>query len=479
MVARPAALMLQGTGSDVGKSLIAAGLCCAFRRRGLGVRPFKPQNLSNNAAVTADGGEIGRAQALQARACGVEPVSDMNPVLLKPQGAGCQLIVQGQVWGAASAGGDLRPILLPRVLQSFHRLAAAADLVVVEGAGSAAELNLRAADIANMGFAEAADVPVVLIADVERGGTIAAIVGTHALLSEAERRRVKGYIVNKFRGDPALFAAAVEIIGQRTGWTCFGIVPWFTEAASLPDEDVMALENMPDPANGPLGVVVPRLPHIANFDEFDPLAAEPWVALRFAMPGRPLPEADLIVLPGSKATISDLAFLRAEGWDIDILAHVRRGGRVLGICAGYQMLGRMVRDPYGIEGEVAEASGIGLLDVETIIGRHKTLRHVVGHDAHDRPLRGYEMHMGTTTGPDTARPLLHIDGRGEGAVSADGRVAGCYVHGLFAADDWRRWYVGVDSAVTYEAMVEGVLDRLAQHLESHLDVAALLAVARA
>ena len=485
---RKPAVMLQGTGSDVGKSLLAAGLCRLFARRGLAVRPFKPQNMSNNAAVTEDGGEIGRAQALQARACGVTPNSHMNPVLLKPQSeTGAQVVVQGKVLANATARDyyALKASLLPKVLDSFRHLEAQADLMVVEGAGSAAEVNLRAADIANMGFAEAADVPVVLVADIDRGGVIAAIVGTHALLPDSERARLKGYVINRFRGDPALFAPAVEIIRTRTGLDCLGIIPWFAEAALLPAEDAASLTGRSSSGDG-FKIVVPRLSRIANFDDFDPLAAEPDVRLEMVAPGRPLPlDADLIILPGSKSTIADLDFLRIQGWDIDLKAHLRRGGHVLGICAGYQMLGRSISDPLGVEspaGSVAE--GLGLLDLETVMAGDKVLTEISGTDAHGLPVRGYEMHMGRTTGADTARPMLMLGGQPDGASTADGRVAGCYLHGLFASDPFRsaflaRFRPGRSGGLAYDAQVDAVLDRLADHLESHLDIKRLWAIAEA
>jgi adenosylcobyric acid synthase len=505
------ALMLQGTGSDVGKSLIVAGLGRAFTRRGLKVRPFKPQNMSNNAAVTVDGGEIGRAQALQARACGVAPTSDMNPVLLKPQSEGmAQIVVSGRVHGPASARDyrALAPSLLPVVLAAFGRLAAAADLVLVEGAGSPAEVNLRAGDIANMGFAEAADVPVALIGDIERGGVIAQLVGTHALLSAGERTRLVGYIVNKFRGDITLFDGGITTIGVRTGLECFGVVPYFADAALLPAEDSMALRRTVAPTPtlprmrgredrcasggrvGALGeservrIAVPLLPRIANFDDLDPLRIEPEVELVFVRPGEPLVrDAALIILPGSKVTLSDLAFLRHQGWDIDLLAHRRQGGQILGICGGYQMLGRRIADPDGIEGPPGEMAGLGLLDIETVLGHGKRLAEVAGHDvASGTPVRGYEMHLGVTTGPDLERPMLELGDRPDGAVSADGRVAGCYLHGLFASDPFRRAFLArlgaAAGTVAYDQTIETVLDGLADHLERHLDLAALLAAAR-
>ncbi len=487
---KPAALMLQGTGSDVGKSLLTAGLARAYTRRGLAVRPFKPQNMSNNAAVTADGGEIGRAQALQARACGVAPSVHMNPVLLKPQTEhGAQVVVQGKVHGTAAARDyqALKASLLPAVLDSFARVGAGADLVLVEGAGSPAEVNLRAGDIANMGFAEAADVPVVLIGDIDRGGVIASIVGTWTLLPEAERARLAGIIINKFRGDVSLFDEGLAVIGRETGLACFGVVPYFAEARALPAEDALGVEGtpVPDARNGALKIAVPVLSRIANFDDLDPLLAEPDVAVDFVRPGTALPgDADLVVLPGSKATLADLAFLRAQGWDIDLAAHLRRGGQVLGLCGGYQMLGRSLRDPDGLEGAPGEAQGLGLLEVETELSGDKTLVQVAGKEiASGEAVRGYEMHVGATQGPDLARPMLELSGRPEGAVSADGRVMGCYLHGIFAADGFRHAFLSrlrdrEISGVAYESGIERTLDLLAEHLEAHLDLDALLKAAR-
>ncbi|MGF1592840.1 MAG: cobyric acid synthase [Kiloniellaceae bacterium] len=482
--------MLQGTGSDVGKSLLAAGLCRAFTRRGLAVRPFKPQNMSNNAAVTADGGEIGRAQALQARACGVPPTTDMNPVLLKPQSeTGAQVVVQGRVWGNAKAREyqALKGELLPKVLESFRRLGEQADLLIVEGAGSPAEVNLRQGDIANMGFAEAADLPVILVADIDRGGVIASLVGSHAVLSEAEARRVAGYVVNKFRGDVSLFDEGLAIITARSGWPSLGVVPFFPDAAKLPAEDAVALSRAAVAGDRAIKVAVPQFARIANFDDLDPLIAEPDVAVDFVAPGRALPgDADLVILPGSKATLADLAFLRAQGWDIDLAAHLRRGGRLLGICGGYQMLGRRVADPQGIEGPAgAAAEGLGLLEVETVLTGEKALQEVRGrHLESGAAVRGYEMHVGVTGGPGLARPFLDLDGRPEGAVSDDGQVAGCYLHGLFADDGFRGAFLGTlkeraGSGLAYEALVEATLDRLAAHLESHLDLDRVLAIAGA
>ena len=483
------AIMIQGTGSDVGKSLLVAGLCRAFTRRGLAVRPFKPQNMSNNAAVTADGGEIGRAQALQARACGVAPTTDMNPVLLKPQSEiGAQVVVQGKILGNARARDyqAMKADLLPKVLESFRRLGQQADLIVVEGAGSPAEVNLRAGDIANMGFAEAADLPVVLVADIDRGGVIATLVGSHAVLAPAEARRVAGYVVNKFRGDVSLFDEGLAIITARTGWPSLGVLPFFPDARKLPAEDAVALSRAEAAEGRAIKVAVPQLARIANFDDLDPLIAEPDVAVDFVEAGRALPgDADLVILPGSKATLADLAFLREQGWDIDLAAHLRRGGRVLGICGGYQMLGRTLADPDGIEGSAGEtAPGLGLLAVDTVLTGDKALKAVHGtHLESATPVHGYEMHVGVTEGPGLTRPLLDLDGRWEGALSEDGQVAGCYLHGLFAADGFRTAFLGglkarATSGLAYDAQVEAVLDRLAAHLEAHLDLDRVLAIAQ-
>jgi len=482
-----AAVMIQGTGSGVGKSLMVAGLCRALARRGLSVRPFKPQNMSNNAAVTADGGEIGRAQALQARAARAAPSALMNPVLLKPQtDQGAQLVLEGRLAGTVSAAQyqAMKRELLPRVAACFRTLAAGADIVLVEGAGSAAEVNLRASDIANMGFAAALEIPVVLVGDIDRGGVIAALVGTHALLEDGERALLAGFIVNKFRGDAALFTPALDIIAARTGMAPLGIVPWFERAAHLPAEDSHDLETRrPRARDGALKIVVPRLPRIANFDDLDPLAAEPGVALTLAERGAPLPLCDLVLLPGSKATRADLATLRQEGWDIDILAHARKGGAVLGICGGYQMLGRTIADPRGIEGAPGTSAGLGLLDLETVLEGDKILRAARGVDCvGGAPVAGYEMHMGRTSGPAAARPMLRLESGADGAVSADGRIAGCNLHGLFAGDEFRRAFLarlgtGSDPALFWEARVEETLDALAEHLEASIDVTRILEIA--
>jgi adenosylcobyric acid synthase len=482
------ALMFQGTGSDVGKSLIVAGLCRAFHKRGMKVAPFKPQNMSNNAAVTEDGGEIGRAQALQARAAGVPPSVHMNPVLLKPQSeVGAQVVVQGKVYGRATAAEfqQVKPELMPFVQDSFARLKADADIVLAEGAGSASEINLRPNDIANMGFARAAEVPVVLIGDIDRGGVIAALVGTKAVIDPGDSALIKGFLVNKFRGDPQLFAGGMALIAEVTGWDALGLIPFFPDARLLPAEDALALSAAcPTKPEARIKIAVPVLPHIANFDDLDPLDAEPAVDLVKVRPGTALPgDADLIILPGSKAAIADLVTLRDAGFDIDIVAHLRRGGTVLGLCGGYQMLGRAINDPEGIEGAAGSARALGLIDVETTLSAEKRLERVEGTSFDGAPLAGYEMHIGVTEGPDRARPFAQLaDGSPEGAVTADGRVIGTYIHGLFADDRQRgawlaRFAAGAPS-VAHDALVDETLDRLAAHLEAHVNVERLLTLAR-
>ncbi|MDV7144221.1 cobyric acid synthase [Tropicimonas sp. TH_r6] len=478
------ALMIQGAGSNVGKSLLVAGLARAFVRRGLAVRPFKPQNMSNNAAVTADGGEIGRAQALQALACGIEPLTDMNPILLKPETeTGAQVVVQGKRVATVAARdyAKMKPGLMAPTLESFQRLGDAADLVLVEGAGSPAEVNLRAGDIANMGFARAAGVPVVLIGDIDRGGVIAQLVGSQAVLDPEDAAMIGGFAVNKFRGDPRLFDDGYRLIEERTGWKGLGVVPWFAEAGQLPAEDALDLKG--SDSSGKLHVACLVLSRIANFDDLDPLNMEPEVRLSMVRAGEALPgDVDLVIIPGTKSTRGDLAFLRAQGWDLDIASHLRRGGHVLGLCGGYQMLGKRIIDRDGLEGAPGVTEGLGLLDVETEMVPEKRLTRVAArHVASGEAFEGYEIHIGRSDGPDRARPFAKLDGQPEGAISPDGRVTGSYLHGLFSNDGFRAAYLtslGVESTVTYGSNVEAVLDRLAEHLETHMDLDALLAMAR-
>jgi len=479
------AIMLQGTGSDVGKSVLVAGLCRALVRRGYRVRPFKPQNMSNNAAVTIDGGEIGRAQALQAMAAGVDPHSDMNPVLLKPQADHTsQLIVNGRVRGTLGGGNfrQARGQLLSEVMDSFNRLSAQCDIVVVEGAGSPAEINLRAGDIANMGFARTAHVPVILVGDIDRGGVIASIVGTKAVIDPEDAAMIRGFLINKFRGDPALFEDGYRQIESISGWRGFGVIPWLSAVARLPSEDAVILEKNRRSDSTRFTIACPILPRISNFDDLDPFKIEPDIDLVMVPPGSPIPaEASLVILPGSKATVADMQAMRAQGWDIDILAHHRRGGAVLGICGGYQMLGRRIADPHGIEGPAGTIEGLGLLDIETILSGDKTLQQVAGR-ALGAPFTGYEMHMGQSAGPDCGRPFAHLDEeRPDGASSPDGRVLGTYVHGLFGSTVFRkaflnRWNLS-SSEQDYGASVNAALDDIAMQLETHVDITSLIDLA--
>ncbi len=482
------ALMIQGTGSDVGKSILVAGLCRAARARGLRVAPFKPQNMSNNAAACADGGEIGRAQAVQARAAGRDPHVDFNPVLLKPQtDRTAQVVVRGRALGHQDAARYMadRGAYLGVVLESFERLCASADLVIVEGAGSPAEINLRAGDIANMGFARAAQVPVCLAGDIDKGGVIAALVGTQTVLDPEDARLIIGFLINKFRGDPRLFDEGVAAIRTRTGWPCFGVVPWLEAAGRLPPEDAVVLEQPTVPTDGPLRIAAPMLSRIANFDDADPLRQEPGVSLTFVPPGRPIPrDTHVIILFGTKSTLGDLAFLRAQGWDHDIIAHARAGGRVLGLCGGYQMLGRRIEDPDGVDGPPGGADGLGLLNVTTRMAGRKTVRPMTGHCTLTQvPVHGYEIHMGHTEGPDRTQPLIMTTAGADGARSPDGRVEGTYLHGLFSGDSYRRAWLArmgalADETLVYDVAVEAALDDLAAGLDASLDLDALFAAAR-
>ena len=488
-----ASIMVQGAGSNVGKSVLVAGLCRYFSSQGLTVMPFKPQNMSNNAAVTSDHGEIGRAQALQARAARVAPISDMNPVLLKPEtDTGAQIIVQGARYGTMRAAeyGQHKASLMPKVMESYARLEARADLVIIEGAGSPAEVNLRQGDLANMGFAEEADVPVILVGDIDRGGVIASLVGTHAVLEPSEKQRIKGFLINKFRGDTSLFADGMDIISARTGWQGLGILPWFGAAARLPAEDILDLETKSSQSSNhdSYHVAVPVIRRIANFDDLDPLSQDPGFRVTLVKPGEPLPlDADLVLLPGSKSTIADLQFLREQGWDQDLMTLRRHGRAVIGLCGGYQMLGKYIHDPDGIEGMAGRVDGLGLLDIETTLTEQKTLTHTTGIETRTgAAISGYEIHLGQTTGADTAQPMVHhIEGSDginvDGAISPDGQVAGCYMHGLFASDTFRSAWLNrhgkASSQIIFDQQIDTTLDQLANHLAAHADLDAIARIA--
>lgn len=482
------AIMIQGTGSDVGKSLIAAGLCRLARKRGIHVAPFKPQNMSNQSSVCPGGGEIGRAQALQAMASGVEPRTDFNPVLLKPQADHhSQVIVHGRPAGSLSASGfrSNSSTLLPAVKESLERLSREYELLVVEGAGSPAEVNLRAGDIANMGFATRAGVPVCIVGDIDRGGVIAALVGTRALLDEADRKQVCGFIVNKLRGDPALFEDGLAVVRRRTGWRCFGMVRWLDSAAILPAEDAMSLKSDPVRPGASLRVVAPALSRISNLDDLDALRLEPAVDLSFVQPGNAIPrDADAIVLCGTKSTVSELEFVRSQGWHHDVISHARNGGYILGICGGFQMLGHHVRDPDGADGPSATAPGIGLLDISTTMVAAKTVRRAKGRCAiSEASVCGYEIHSGVTEGPGLQFPMLHLESGPDGARSGNGQIEGTYLHGLLANDRFRREWLRrlgarPDSSIAYESTVDEALDEVAKALALDIDVDGLLGCAR-
>ena len=476
-------LMVQGTTSDAGKSTLVAGLCRLMARRGLRVAPFKPQNMALNSAVTMDGGEIGRAQAVQAQACGIAPHTDMNPVLLKPNtDVGAQVIVHGHALANMHAQDyhAYKRIAHEAVLASYTRLAAQYQAVVVEGAGSPAEINLREGDIANMGFAEAVDCPVILVADIDRGGVFAHLVGTLALLSESERARVKGFVINRFRGDLALLESGLRWLENHTGKPVFGVLPYL-HGLHLEAED--AIETAQMTHADALRVVVPVLPRISNHTDFDPLRLHPRVDLRFVRVGEPLPGCDLVILPGSKNVRADLDALREHGWERALQRHLRYGGRVLGICGGFQMLGRVLRDPHGIEGPCGDSEGLGLLDCATTLEPQKRLANVHGRLAFaDVPVRGYEIHAGHTTGAGLCRPFAHLGQGPEGAVSADDQVMGSYVHGLFeeaaTCDALLRWAGLADPASPdYPTRREQDIDRLADAVELHLDVELILGLA--
>jgi adenosylcobyric acid synthase len=476
------AIMFMGTGSDVGKSLIVAGLCRLLANRGFKVAPFKPQNMSNNAAAVA-GGEIGRAQALQARAAKIPPTIHMNPVLLKPESErGAQVIVQGQRHSTQSARDFFknRQQFMPAILESYQKLVAAYEFVLIEGAGSPAETNLREGDLANMGFAEVANVPVVLIGDIHRGGVIASMIGTHAVLETPDRNRIKAFMINKFHGDPTLFSEGLRSIENITGWCSLGVLPHFANAHRLPAEDAVVLDGQLQQQSGKIKICVLRLPRIANFDDIDPLRLEAGVTVQFLSAGEVLPaDCKLVIIPGSKSTIADLAALRSYGWDVDIAAHVRRGGTVLGLCGGYQMLGRIIHDPDGLEGGTTAVAGLGLLDVETTMAAKKIVTPTNAvHVASSETLFAYEIHLGTTVGPDCATPFAIIPKGNEGAVK--GHVMGTYLHGCFTADGFRAAFLkslgAATSSLAYEDLIESTLDELAQHLEQHLDVDAILSL---
>jgi len=469
--------MIQGTTSDAGKSTLVAGICRVLYRRGVRVAPFKPQNMALNSAVTADGGEIGRAQAVQAQACGLAPHTDMNPVLLKPNSdTGCQVIIQGKVLGNQEALDyhAYKPIAMQAVLDSYQRLQAQYDYIVVEGAGSPAEINLREGDIANMGFAEAVDCPVILVADIDRGGVFAHIVGTLALLSESERARVIGFVINKFRGDIALLQSGLDWLEKETGKPVIGVLPYL-HGLHIEAEDAVPQNTQPQ-AEGKLRIIAPVLPHISNHTDFDALRLHPDVDFRFVRLDEPIPSADFVILPGSKNVRADLERLKEFGWDTYLSKHLRYGGKLLGICGGFQMLGQQIHDPHGVEGEAGSSTGFGWLEMETTLEQEKQLKQLSGKLTFaDAAVKGYEIHMGVSTGPALKQPVMILDGKPEGAISADKQIAGTYLHGLFdhaeATAAWLAWGgLGERSeAFDYAMLREKSLERLADAVEKNLN----------
>jgi len=478
-----ATLMIQGTTSDAGKSTVVAALCRALARRGVSVAPFKPQNMALNSAVTEDGGEIGRSTALQAQACYLAPHSDMNPVLLKPEtDRGAQVILRGKVHGHMDALDyhAFKRTAKESVMAAWHALESRFDVIIAEGAGSPAEINLRKGDIANMGFAEAVDCPVLLVGDIDRGGVFAQLVGTLALLSESEQARTKGFIINRFRGDIALLKPGLEWLEERTGKPLFGTLPYL-QGLVLDAEDSIGLTHA-EKASQTLNVIVPALPRISNHTDFDPLRLHPQVSLTFVGPGQPIPAADVVILPGSKSTASDLAWLKQQGWDNAIQRHLRYGGKVLGICGGFQMLGEWVDDPDGLEGKPVKVAGLGLLPLTTRMVAGKQLRNVRGVTvAEGVTVTGYEIHNGVSEGQALNAPLFDIEGRPEGAVSEDGQIIGTYLHGLFDHPEACQALLKQLGLVNgeqsdYQAHRERELDRLADMLEAHIDIEAVIAL---
>ena len=475
-------LMVQGCTSDAGKSTVVAALCRWFARRGYSVAPFKPQNMALNSAVTVDGGEIGRSTALQALACGIEPHSDMNPVLLKPQtDMGAQVILRGQVLGNMQALDyhGYKKIASEAVLAAWTDLSARYDVIIAEGAGSPAEINLRENDIANMGFAEMVDCPVILVADIDRGGVFAHLTGTLDLLSRTEQQRTLGFVINRFRGDLSLLQGGLDWLEDRTGKPMFGVLPYL-HSLTLDAEDAVAEQG--DHDTDALKVVVPLLPRMSNHNDFDPLRLHPQVDLRFVKMGEAWPAADLAILPGSKATRADLAFLREQGWDTQIEKHLRYGGKVLGICGGFQMLGERIHDPDGLESDAGSSPGLGWLPMSTRLIAGKQLRNVQGVFLPTQTaIHGYEIHNGISEGPALSRPMLKLGVRDEGAISEDGQIMGCYLHGLFDSADAGNailQWAGLhgDRAVDYDDHRQKDLDRLADLIEGHLDTERLLSV---
>ncbi|WP_416224238.1 cobyric acid synthase [Thiohalophilus sp.] len=474
--------MIQGTTSDAGKSIMVTGLCRLFANRGQRVAPFKPQNMALNSAVSTDGGEIGRAQAVQAQAARLAPHTDMNPVLIKPASdTGAQIIIQGRALGNMDAVEyhQYKQTAKTAVLDSWQRLANQYELLFVEGAGSPAEINLREHDIANMGFAEAVDCPVVLVADIDRGGVFAQLVGTVQLLAPSERKRIKGFIINRFRGDVSLLQPGLDWLERETGIPVLGVIPYLMNL-QIDAEDSLNLEQQCD-TDRPFEVIVPLLPRISNHTDFNPLRVDPRINFHYISPHDPIPPADLILLPGSKNVRADRQWLTEHGWDAAIARHLRYGGKLIGICGGFQMLGEQLHDPQGVEGPPGSTTGLGYLPMETTLEPVKQLHNVQGRlTIAGVPVSGYEIHMGHTQGPACASPAVILDDRHDGAISSDNNVMGTYLHGLFdepracqALLEWAGLARQSEPQPDYQQLQEAAIDRLATTLEQHLDIAKL------
>jgi len=479
-------LMIQGTTSDAGKSMLVTALCRWLARQGVRVAPFKPQNMALNSVVTEKGGEMGRAQAVQALACGLKPHTDMNPVLLKPNtDVGAQVIIHGHAVGNMDAIDyhDYKTIALKAVLESHARLTANYERIIVEGAGSPAEINLRANDIANMGFAEAVDCPVILIADIDRGGVFAHLVGTLALLSDSEQARIKGFVINRFRGDMALLQSGLDWLEEHTNMPVLGVLPYL-HGLHLEAEDAVPHTSTTTSSTDTqcINIIVPILPRISNHTDFDPLRLHPQVNLQFIRLGDAIPPADLIILPGSKSVRTDLGLIREHGWETAIKKHLRYGGKVIGICGGFQMLGKLIHDPDGLESKAGSSNAMALFDMSTTLAPDKQLRNVRGtlalDDLVDVFITGYEIHAGITTYHSTYKPVVCLSHGSDGAMSADGMILGTYLHGFFesptACTALLSW-AGLNDAqpFDYHALHETAINRLADTIEQHMDTTQL------
>ncbi len=473
--------MFQGTGSNVGKSIFVAGLCRLAKKKKFSVAPFKPQNMSNNSFVTDDGGEIGRSQAFQAFACGIKPHSDMNPILLKPESnSRTQIIVKGKVYKTIHSKNFkfYKKRLLEFAFESYQNLKKKYKLILVEGAGSPAEINLRTNDLANMGFATKAKIPVILIGDIDRGGVIAQIVGTNVVLSQNDKKLISGFIINKFRGNLEMFKKGYDIIRKRTGWTGYGILPWYENCSYFPPED--SFDIIFKKKKTKIKIACLQLSRISNFDDLNPLSQEPEVSVSMIKAGCRIPnDVDLIIIPGSKSTIDDLKFLKKNKWHLDLKKHLRLGKKILGICAGYQILGKEIIDDFLIESTSKNVKGLGLLNVVTKMEKKKkTIKVSAFHQETGQSFNGYEIHIGKTKGADCIRAFSTIDGKKDGAISSNGLVMGSYIHGMFEDNKFRSIFLkklfGINSAINYSKSLNENLNKFSSLIENNINIKELL-----